>query len=195
MRVAVISDTHGYFDPQLPELLRGVDEILHAGDVGTVAVLDQLGAIAPTQAVRGNVDSASLGLPPTLTMRVGGFGIFMVHELPKPQSALQEWAGANPLEGKTLDRCRRFLADFPEACRVVIFGHSHEPCAITLGGILFFNPGSAGKKRFSLPRCFGMLEISAQGVRATFQGLERYNEDLPAGSWLPAGGAREWENS
>ncbi len=192
MKIAVISDTHGYFDPQLPEFLRGADEILHAGDVGTAAVLDELGAIAPTHAVRGNVDPESLGLPPTLTRRVEGVEIYMLHELPKPQSAVQEWAATHPLEGKSAERCRRFTAKFPETCRVVIFGHSHEPCALTLGGILFFNPGSAGKKRFSLPRCFGLLEISSQGVRATFRGLERYNEDLPASAWLPAGGARVW---
>ena len=68
---------------------------------------------------------------------------------------------------------------------MVIFGHSHEPCAIILEGKLFFNPGSAGKRRFSLPRCFGMLEVSNQGMRATFTGLERYNEDLPESIYLP----------
>ncbi len=192
MKVAIVSDTHGYLDPQLPELLRGADEILHAGDVGTAAVLDELGAIAPTHAVRGNVDPESLGLPPTLTRRVEGVEIYMLHELPKPQSVVQKWAETLPLEGKSAEHCRRFFAEFPETCRVVIFGHSHEPCALTLGGILFFNPGSAGKKRFSLPRCLGLLEISSQGVRATFRGLERYNEGLPASVWLPAGGARLW---
>ena len=74
----------------------------------------------------------------------------------------------------------------------MIFGHSHEPDALVLGGKLFFNPGSAGKKRFSLPRCCGLLEISDQGVRATFLGLERYNEDLPQSVWLPIGGTKAW---
>jgi uncharacterized protein len=192
MNVVVISDTHGFFDPQLPELLRGAREILHAGDVGTAEVLDQLRAIAPTRAVRGNVDPASLGLAPTLSCQIANTGIYMLHELPKPQSMLKEWAEAPSIEGRAAERCRRFVAEFPETCRVVIFGHSHEPCAHILGGILFFNPGSAGKKRFSLPRCFGMLDISASGARATFQSLERYNDDLPAGAWLPAGGARAW---
>jgi uncharacterized protein len=192
MKVAVISDTHGYFDPQLTDFLCGVDEILHAGYVGCEAVLDQLGAISPTHAVRGNVDSASLGLPLALTRLIGGVELFMVHELPKPQSLLQGWANAGSVEGKGSEHCRRFLAGFPETHRVVIFGHSHEPCAVILGGILFFNPGSAGKKRFSLPRCFGLLEISTRGVHATFRGLERYNDDLPASVWLPAGGPRAW---
>lgn len=189
MRIGVVSDTHGYFDPKLGPLLRGVDEILHAGDVGTLPVLDQLHSIAPVQAVRGNIDSETLGLAPTLTRNFGGFTIHMLHELSRPQSTLRDWAQAYPLEGKQAEHCRRFMEGLPQECRVVIFGHSHEPCAIVLWGKLFFNPGSAGKKRFSLPRCCGLLEISAQGVAATFLGLERYNEDLPEGLYLPIGGA------
>jgi putative phosphoesterase len=194
MRIGVVSDTHGYFDPQLPSLLQGADEILHAGDVGSQPVLDQLRAIAPVQAVRGNVDSAVLGLAPAMTRRFGTVEIHMLHELPKPQSVLRDWAEADPQEGKKAGHSRRFMESFPEECRVVIFGHSHEPCAQVLGGRLFFNPGSAGKKRFSLPRCCGLLEISEQGVYATFLGLERYNEDLPEGVWLPIGGAKAWGN-
>jgi len=194
MRIGVVSDTHGYFDPHLPRLLHGVDEILHAGDVGSRPVLDQLRAIAPVEAVRGNVDSPALELEPTVTRRIDSVEIYMLHELPKPQSALRDWAQAGPLEGKPGEHCRRFLESFPEACRVVIFGHSHEPCALIVGGKLFFNPGSAGKKRFSLPRCCGLLEISAQGVQAAFLGLERYNEDVPEGVWLPIGGAKAWGN-
>jgi uncharacterized protein len=157
-------------------------------------VLDQLRAIAPVQAVRGNVDSTAMDLEPTVTRRMGSVEIYMLHELPKPQSALRDWAQAGSLEGKQGEHRRRFLESFPEDCRVVIFGHSHEPCALILGGKLFFNPGSAGKKRFSLPRCCGVLEISEQGVQATFLGLERYNEDVPEGVWLPIGGAKAWGN-
>jgi putative phosphoesterase len=194
MRIGVVSDTHGYFDPHLPQLLHGVNEIFHAGDVGPEAVLDQLRAIAPVQAVRGNIDSAALGLAPTVTRWFGSVEIHMLHELPKPQSALRDWAQAGSLEGKPAEHCRRFLESLPEECRVVILGHSHEPCALILGSTLFFNPGSAGKKRFSLPRCCGLLEISAQGVRATCLGLERYNEDIPEGVWLPMGGAKACGN-
>ncbi len=189
MRIAVVSDTHGYFDPHLTPLLKGVDQILHAGDVGTQAVLDQLRTIAPVQAVRGNIDSAALGLPPIFTRRFGNIDIHMLHELPKPQTVLRDWTQADHLEGKRAEHCRRFLESMPEECRIVIFGHSHEPCAVILAGKLFFNPGGAGKKRFSLPRCCGLLEILAQGVHATFLGLERYNEDVPEGVWLPIGGA------
>ncbi|MGO8788712.1 MAG: metallophosphoesterase family protein [Terriglobia bacterium] len=194
MKIGVVSDTHGYFDPHLPVFLYGVDGILHAGDVGSEALLDQLLAIAPVQAVRGNIDATNLGLPPSLTRRFGNLNVHMLHELPKPQSALRDWAQADHLAGKQAEHCRRFLEGLPEECEVVIFGHSHEPCALILGGKLFFNPGSAGKKRFSLPRCCGLLEIAAQGVQATFLGLERYNEDLPEGAWLPIGGAKAWAN-
>ena len=189
MKIGVVSDTHGYFDPHLPQILHGVDEIFHAGDVGSQPVLDLLCAIAPVQAVRGNVDSAALGLALTLTRTCGGVKIHMLHELPRPQSALRDWTQARPLEGKAAEHCRRFLEVFPEESQVVIFGHSHEPCALIVGGKLFFNPGSVGKKRFSLPRCCGLLDISPQGVQATFRGLERYNDDLPGGVWLPVGGS------
>jgi hypothetical protein len=185
MKLGILSDTHGYFDPQISRLLDGVDEIFHAGDVGSRVVLDQLRALAPLQAVEGNVDSPLLELPPTVTRSCGGIEIHMLHELPRAQSVIRDWAQAEPLAGKPAEHCRRFLESLPQDCRVVIFGHSHEPCAVILGGKLFFNPGSAGKKRFSLPRCCGVLDISAQGVQATFLGLERYNEDLPEGAYLP----------
>ena len=194
MKIGVISDTHGYFDPHLPALFQGVNEILHAGDVGSEAVLDQLRAIAPLQAVQGNIDSAALGLAPTVTRWLGSVEIHMLHELPKPPSAFRDWALASPLEGKAAEDCRRFLESLPEKSWVVIFGHSHEPCAQILGGKLFFNPGSGGKKRFSLPRCCGMLDISPQGVGATFLGLERYNKALPEGIWLPIGGTKACGN-
>jgi putative phosphoesterase len=190
MLLGIVSDTHGYFDPQLNDLLRGVDEILHAGDVGSAVVLDNLRAMAPVHAVQGNVDSPVLGLPPTLTKSWGGIQIHMLHELPKSQSAIRDWAQADHLEGKAAEHCRRFLQSLPQESRVVIFGHTHEPCALVLGGKLFFNPGSAGKKRFSLPRCCATLEISEQSVRATFLGLERYNEDLPESVDLPIGGGK-----
>ena len=188
MKIGVVSDTHSYFDPRLTQLLKGVDEILHAGDVGSGHVLDQLSAIAAVHAVRGNVDLPTAGFPPTLTCHYGGFEVHVLHEIPRGQSALREWANAAPLSGKQAAHCEQFLRSFPETSRVVIFGHTHEPCLEILGGRLFFNPGSAGKKRFSLPRCCGLLEVLPQGMRATILGLERYNEDLPGEVWLPRGG-------
>jgi len=189
MKIGVVSDTHGYFDRRLPGLLAGVEEILHAGDVGPREVLDQIATIAPVQAVRGNVDSVSMELPPTLTRRYDGIEVHMLHELPRAQSMVREWAQAWPFTGKQAVHCEQFLRSLPDTCRVVIFGHSHEPCLEVLAGKLFFNPGSAGKKRFSLPRCCGLLDVLPEGVRATILSLERYNEDLPAEVWLPRGGS------
>lgn len=191
MKLGLVSDTHGYFDPQLSLLLDGVDEILHSGDVGSRVVLDELRGIAPVQAVRGNVDSLTLELPPTLTHTYGGVTIHMLHELPEPPSDVGKWARQVTLKGQSAERCRRFLKSFPAECRMVMFGHTHQPFAAILGGKLFFNPGSAGKRRFSLPRCCGLLEFSPKGVHATFLGLERYNQDLPEGVWLPMGGQRD----
>ena len=145
-------------------------------------VLDQLRAIAPVQAVRGNVDSAALGLAAHRSRGdLAASKSTCCTNCPSRNRRSAIGRRQIPWKGNRLSTAAGFWKAFPKTCRVVIFGHSHEPCALILGGKLFFNPGSAGKKRFSLPRCCGLLEISAQGVHATFLGLERYNEDLPEG--------------
>jgi uncharacterized protein len=185
MKIGVVSDTHGFFDPRLKEFLAGADAILHAGDAGSQEVLDELELIAPVHAVRGNVDAAALKLPPSLTERFGSVQVEMMHELPVPQSELEQWEDGALLGKMQPERRDAFLKTFGAETRVVVFGHSHQPCLVTLGHTLFFNPGSAGHKRFSLPRCFGLLEIFPRGVRGTILSLERYNEKLPAKVWLP----------
>ena len=92
------------------------------------------------------------------------------------------------MEGDTPRGRDAFLRGFDHGTRVVIFGHSYVPCAVALGGKLFFNPGSAGKQRFSLPRCCGMLDASARGVEATILSLQQYNRKLPEKVWLNVGG-------
>jgi len=188
MKIGLVSDTHGYFDPQLPALLSGVDSILHAGDVGSRAVLDDLGRIAGVRAVRGNVDPPELGLPPSLTLRFENLQIEILHQLVVPQDELERWADGSVLQQINPERAARFLEGFDAATRVVVFGHSHRPCLLTIGHRLFFNPGSSGKKRFSLPRCFGMLEVFPRGVRGTIMGLEGKFETLPPSVWLPLTG-------
>ena len=185
MKIGVVSDTHGFFDPRLKELLAGAEAILHAGDVGSPEVLDELEKIAPVHAVRGNVDAASLKLKPSLTKRFEGVQVEMMHALPVPQSELEYWTDGALLGKMQPERRDAFLKAFDPKSRVVVFGHSHQPCLLTLGHMLFFNPGSAGHKRFSLPRCFGLLEIFPRGGRGTILSLERYNEKLPAKVWLP----------
>jgi putative phosphoesterase len=185
MKIGVVSDTHGFFDPRLKEFLAGAEAILHAGDAGTQEVLDELQLIAPVHAVRGNVDAASLKLKASLTKRFEGVQVQMMHELPVPQSEIEHWEDGALLGKMQPERRDAFLKMFAPETRVVIFGHSHQPCLVTLGHTLFFNPGSAGHKRFSLPRCFGLLEIFPRGVRGTIFSLERYNEKLPGKVWLP----------
>jgi len=179
MRLGVVSDTHGYFDPCLREMLAGVDAILHGGDVGSPEILDELRQIAPVHAVRGNVDSPELNLPLSLTLNLTWLQVEIVHILSVPQSDLGKWAGLASRKGKPPQRRERFLKTFSESTGAVVFGHSHAPCLVNLGGILFFNPGSAGKKRFSLPRTCGLLEIFPDHLQATIKPLERYNGKLP----------------
>lgn len=138
-RVGVISDTHGLLRQSALSALRGVDLILHAGDVGDAAILDRLRAVAPTVAVRGNVDTSPWGrtLPDTEVVEVAGRLIYVLHD----QTALD------------LDpRAAGFSA--------VVFGHSHRPEAIERNGVLYLNPGSAGPRRFSLPICLALLRVT-----------------------------------
>jgi putative phosphoesterase len=122
--VGVVSDTHGYVDPRLAPALDGVRAILHAGDVGSLAVLDALSAIAPVEAVRGNNDDklGGLGLPARVDIALGGVRIHVVHRI----------LDARP----------------PADARVVVFGHSHRTLAEERDGVLYLNPGAAGRAGF-----------------------------------------------
>ena len=194
MKIGVVSDTHGFFDARLAELWAGVELILHAGDVGNREVLDELERIAPVRAVKGNVDSLLAGLPLSLSLSLGettrrgasrpaasgdAVQVEMLHELPAAQIALEKWANQARTEALAPRGRDAFLRAFEPNTRIVIFGHSHLPCAVTLCGRLFFNPGSAGKQRFSLPRCCGLLDLSANQVEATILSLQQYNRKLP----------------
>jgi len=187
MKIGIVSDTHDYLDPQLPGLLAGVDSILHAGDVGSRAVLEGLERIAEVRGVRGNVDPAELNLPPSLTVRFENLQIEVHHQLLIPQDELERWADGSALQKSSPERCDRFVESFDPATQVVVFGHSHRPCLLTMGHKLFFNPGSSGKKRFSLPRCYGLLEVFPRGVRGLIMGLEGKEESLPGSVWAPLG--------
>ena len=143
--LGVISDTHGLLRPEAVEALRGSDRILHAGDIGAPEILEALAKIAPVTAVRGNVDTASWAraLPETEVVEAGGVSIYILHDL-------------GQLDLK------------PEAAgfRVVVYGHSHQPKIEEKNGVLYFNPGSAGPRRFHLPVSVGRLTIGAGKVRA-----------------------------
>ena len=136
--VGVISDTHGLLRPEAVAALRGSDLIVHAGDVGAPEVLEQLRAIAPTTAVRGNVDTAAWAqaLPMTEVVAAGGLHLYMLHQL-------------------------AHLDLDPKAAgfAAVIFGHTHRPAADARDGVLYLNPGSAGPRRFSLPIAIAKLRV------------------------------------
>ena len=128
--VGVISDTHGLLRPEAVATLQGSDYIIHAGDVGDPAILKRLKEIAPVTAVRGNVDRGSWAkkILETNVLEINGLSIYVLHDL-------------NQLDLN------------PEAAgfSAVVSGHSHMPKQETKNGVLYFNPGSAGPKRFKLP--------------------------------------------
>ena len=142
--VGVISDTHGLLRPEAVEALRGSAVILHAGDVGTADVLEQLRRIAPVTVVRGNVDHGGWAreIPHDAVVQVEGVSIYMLHIL-------------GELDLK------------PEAAEfgVVVYGHSHVPKSEVKNGVLYFNPGSAGPRRFNLPVTVGKLVVDGTAVR------------------------------
>jgi uncharacterized protein len=142
MHIGVISDTHGLLRPQAIRAFRGCQHIVHAGDVGAREILEELKAIAPVTAIRGNIDpEAWAELPETELVELGGVSIYVLHDLSK-------------LDLK------------PEAAgvKVVISGHSHVPKQETRRGVLYFNPGSAGPRRFKLPITVGRLLIAGGEV-------------------------------
>ncbi len=172
VQVGVVSDTHGYLDPRLPPALAGVSVILHAGDVGSEDVLDNLRRIAPVHAIRGNVDGPELSLPLSAEFKLAGCRIEMVHILPFSQSELEALGQESPSAGGLTARAEKWLNAFKSETGLVIFGHTHSPCQVRLGRCLFFNPGAAGKKRFALPRSCGVLEISDGEISARLISLE-----------------------
>lgn len=151
MIIGVISDTHGLLRPEAVVALRGVDHILHAGDVGGPEILDALARIAPVTAVRGNVDIEPWAavLAETEVVELGGIAIYMLHDLAQ------------------ID-----LKPLAAGMRVVVYGHSHQPKIEEKTGVLYFNPGSAGPRRFQLPVSAGKLWVEQGTVRAELVDLK-----------------------
>jgi hypothetical protein len=144
-RVGVISDTHGLLRPEAAAALAGSELIIHAGDVGSLKVLDELSLIAPVTAVRGNVDHGDVAaaLAPTETVEVGGALLYVIHDL------------------GDLD-----LDPAAAGLQAVISGHSHRPSVERRAGVLYLNPGSAGPRRFSLPVSVAWLTVVGGEVEA-----------------------------
>jgi hypothetical protein len=149
MLIGVISDTHGLLRPEALAALQGVEHILHTGDVGNVAILDALREIAPVTAIRGNVDvsGACAELPATDVVELGGQLFYLVHSV-------------------------HDLDINPKAAGVamVVSGHSHKAKVEVKDGVVYFNPGSAGPRRFSLPITVGFVTVE-DGVEARVKEL------------------------
>ncbi len=142
MKIGVVSDTHGLLRPEVLPRLAGVESILHLGDVGDAGVLDGLREIAPVTAIRGNVDTSGScsRLPETEVLLIEGSYIYLLHDL----------------DTLRLDpAAARFAA--------VLFGHTHKASISRRKGVLYFNPGSCGPRRFNLRVTMGYLLVEPGG--------------------------------
>jgi putative phosphoesterase len=140
MKIGVVSDTHGLMRPEVAVALDGVERILHLGDVGKISILHELEKLAPVTAIRGNVDREGpcSELPETEVTLIAGRYVYMLHDL--------NTLHLDPAAGK-------FAA--------VLFGHTHVPNFYRRKGVLYFNPGSCGPRRFELPVTVGVLTVDA----------------------------------
>jgi uncharacterized protein len=167
VRLAVVSDTHSQPHAATAQRLRELapDAILHGGDIGDLAVLDELASIAPVYAVRGNIDTHARDVPDVRILDVGDLRILLTHIAvygPKLRAEVAKLAQA-------------------EKARLVVCGHSHVPFIGVDRGITVFNPGSVGPKRFSLPIVFGTIDLTPRGVKLA-------HVDVATGAvWLPPG--------
>ena len=143
MRIGVIADTHDQLPREIIDLFRGVDHIIHAGDICGPEVIRALSTIAPTTAVRGNNDRLPgvASLPESFDLELGGHRLLVIHDV-------DELVGLPEAEGI--------------AC--VVSGHSHRPCNRRVGTTLYFNPGAAGPRRRGRPRSIGFLHLGASEV-------------------------------
>ena len=151
LRIGVISDTHNYFDPRIPQLFAGVEHILHVGDIGLPSIILALEQIAPVTAVAGNTDDPGFHYPTTGVVELARRK-FLVHHIVNPQSL------ADPIRA-------RIARERPD---VVVFGHTHKPFCQTIGDTLFFNPGYAGKSRLGLERTAAILHCGEKKIRAEY---------------------------
>lgn len=163
MKIGVVSDTHGLLRPEVIPQLTGVERILHLGDVGNPEILKSLEKVAPVTAIRGNIDRCGpcSRLPEIEVLLLDGHYIYMLHDL----HALH----LDPVAAK-------FSA--------VLFGHSHQPGVRRHKGVLYFNPGSCGPRRFDLPITIGLMtlkpeeEPAAEIVHLQFPRPEPWTPDL-----------------
>ena len=149
-KIGIISDTHGLLRPEAERRLAGVDHIVHAGDIGRPGIIEALRRIAPVTAIRGNVDSGdwAVAYPETEVVRLAGRSLYVLHDL------------------KTLQ-----IDPIARGIDIVVSGHSHVPKIDTADGVLYLNPGSAGRRRFRLPVTLAMIDVSPNGLRPVIHDL------------------------
>jgi uncharacterized protein len=149
-KIGIISDTHGLLRPEAERHLTGVDHIIHGGDIGRPEIIDALRRIAPVTAIRGNVDTGDWAgaYPETEVVRLAGRSIYVLHDL------------------KTLQ-----VDPIARGVDVVVSGHSHVPKIETADGVLYLNPGSAGRRRFKLPVALATLEVLPNSLRPLLHDL------------------------
>lgn len=146
MRLGIISDTHGLLRPEVFDIFREVDLILHAGDIGPLSLLEELEAIAPVKAVYGNTDGWEVRhrVPELIQERIEGFDFVVVH--------------GHQLGSPTPEALNR---TYPDA-EVIIYGHTHRPLLTSVDVVVtVMNPGGAGRRRFDLPPSVGIIELEA----------------------------------
>jgi uncharacterized protein len=150
-RIGIISDTHGLSRPEALRALAGADHIIHGGDIGDPGIIAALRRIAPVTAIRGNVDTGDWGrdYAEIETVRLAGKTVYVLHDL----TAIS-------------------IDPAAEGIDVVLSGHSHIPKVQTVGGVLYVNPGSAGRRRFKLPITVATLDITTEGIRPRIHELE-----------------------
>jgi putative phosphoesterase len=154
--IGIISDTHGLIRPETEKALQGVDLIIHAGDIGGPDILEDLRAIAPVVAVRGNMDRGSWAgdLPEFEILELNGLLVYVVHDI------------------HHLD-----LDPAAAGFHAVVFGHTHSPYAVKEKGVLFLNPGSAGPKRFRKPVSMARVRLNKAELTSRFIELESFTGD------------------
>lgn len=150
MKIGVISDTHNYLDPKVPELFKHVEHIIHAGDVGAKSILSELEEIAPVTAVFGNTDSM-LPLKEIEVFELGRYK-FLLQHIVDPQTPAVLLS----------NRVQREKPD------LIVFGHTHKPFNKTIDGIWYFNPGYAGRTRFGLERTVALLHFQHGNIKPEF---------------------------
>ena len=157
MMIGIISDTHGLLRPEARARLAGVDHIIHAGDIGRPEVIAGLRELAPTTAIRGNVDKGRWAdeHPHTEWLTLGGRSLYVLHNL-------------NELD----------IDPAAAGIDVVVSGHSHQPKIETRDGVLYLNPGSAGPRRFTLPIALAILELGGEALRPRIHHIGRAPDDL-----------------